>query len=132
MEYICHRPYRGVCAAGKKHFFKKGSKLECVNGWLIKGREAICHTNSELAHLYFARNDDGQGFRRGELTHKIAYADRHPNEDNGFRFTPKECEMIETEYGKWVKQEAETLLFNNDFFNAEIGELEELANKLEA
>ena len=132
MEYICHKPYRGKCAAGNKHFFKKGSKLECVNGWLIKEREAICHTNSELAHMHFARNDDGQGFRRGELTHLIAYSDRKPNEDNGFRFTPEECDMIENEYGKWVKQEAETLLFNNDFFNAEIGELEELANKLEA
>ena len=92
----------------------------------------MCSINSSDAYRYFARDDDGQGMERGRLTYAIAYAPRHPNKDNGFRFTEAERDMLENEYGDWLRNDTSTLIFNYDFFNAEVGELQKLYDRLEA
>ena len=132
MEFICHKSFQGLGATEKKYNIKKGTKLDEVNGWILKGKEAICHAESETAHRHFARNDDGRGQERGELTNKIAYALRKPNKNDAFRFTPEEVELLEKEYSHWLVSTSITILFNDSFFRAEIEELEELLNRLEA
>ena len=131
MEYICHKRFKGIGASGKEYLIRRKEKLQSVGRFISLGAEAVCVPSSENAYKYFARNDDGNGLRRGELTYRIAYSPRHPNKDNGFRFTDAEVEMLETEYAHFLRQDTDTLIFNYGFFNAEIEELEELAKRLE-
>jgi len=131
MEYICHKRYKKRGASGKAYLFRRGKKLETVGRFICTGPEAVCAIRSEDAFRHFARNDDGNGFERGKLTFAIAYAKRQPNKENGFRFTEQEVDMLETEYPHFLRRDVDTLIFNEDFFNADIGELKELYQKLE-
>lgn len=131
MKYVCHRSFRGKGASGKKYFIKKNKELEVAGNFITRDVEAICYTTSQVAYEHFARNDDGRGLERGDLTYRIAFSDRHPNEDNGFRFTPEEIEMLETEYDYFLLKGPDSILFNFEFFNADIDKLQELADRLE-
>lgn len=131
MQYVCHQIYNKKGACGRKFFIKKGETFNTIGPFISVDNRAICTVTSEDAYRHFARNDDGQGLYRGELTYFIAFSKRHPNKDNGYRFTDEEAEMLVNEYERFLVAEADTILFNYDFFNAEIGVLEELKNKLE-
>lgn len=80
--------------------------------------------------MFFARNDDGKGLKRGKLTYEIAYAPRHPNKDNGFRFTPDEAEILVKKYGRFLRNDSDMIIFNKEFFDAEIEELEEIKREV--
>ena len=131
MKYICHKKFDKMTVCGEHMTFKKNAQLEVIGKFIAYGKKAICATTSEDAYMFFARNDDGKGIERGKLTYAIAYAKRHPNKDNGFRFTPSEIEMLETEYGQYLRKDTDTIIFNHDFFNADIEDLREIAKRLE-
>lgn len=130
MEYICHTRYKKRGASGREYNLPRGTVLETVGPFIAKDNTAVCRVDSEDAHVYFARNDDGCGMERGRLTSAIAYSDRHPNEDNGYRFTDEEIEMLERDYGHFLRK-LDVILFNHDFFNADILTLREIAKRLE-
>ena len=132
MKYICHKRYRKTGASGKEYNIRYGTEFSTVGAFIADGPEAICAVGSEDAHRHFARNDDGMGLQRGQLTYRIAYADRRPNKNNGFRFTPEEIEMLETEFPHFLRDDVDTILFNHDFFNADVRDLQELIRRLEA
>ena len=92
----------------------------------------ICYSTSENAKLHFARNDDGRGLERGALTYAIAYSQRDRRGASGRkqRFTDAEIEMLERDYGHWLRPDTEWLLFNEDFFAASPEELKVLADTL--
>lgn len=131
MEYICHKRYKKTGASGEEYNFPYGTKLRTVGTFIANGPEAVCSVKSEDAYMYWARNDDGQGLMRGMLTHAIAYSHRKPNKDNGFRFTPEEIEILEKEYPHFLRQDTDTIIFNHEFFNAEVDELKKMADRLE-
>lgn len=131
MKYICHKPYHKKCACGRKLFIKTGQILDTVGAFIVMNDKAVCNIKSEDAYMYFARNDDSMGIKRGELTHLIAYSYRRPNKDNSYRFTPEEIEMLKTDYIKYLRQDCDALIFNYDFFNADIEVLEDIRKRLE-
>lgn len=131
VEYICHRKYSKIAACGDYLTFKQNARFETIGCFIAHDKRAICTVNSEDAHRYFAKNDDGNGIKRGNLTYKIAYAPRHPNKENGFRFTPDEIEMLEKDYDRFLRKDTDTIIFNNAFFNAKIEDLQEIYNRLE-
>ena len=131
MKYICHRRYRGKGISGKKYFFKRGVQLESIGQFITFNGAPVCAIQSENAHLYYANNEDGFGLMRGGLTFAIAYSKRQPNYDNEFRFTMEEQEMLRAEYPFWLKDDSEAILFNDNFFNADVEELKNLAERLE-
>lgn len=45
-----------------------GTEVEAVDGLIIHQGAAVCAVTGRNAHLYFARDDDGQGRERGALT----------------------------------------------------------------
>ena len=45
-----------------------GTEVEAVEDYLIHQGRRLCAVTSRKAHLYFARDDDGQGRERGALT----------------------------------------------------------------
>ena len=77
-----------------------------------------------------ARNDDGRGLERGKVSWAIAYSRRERRSDDGRhrqRFTDREIEMLEREWSRYLVPDAETILFNHAFFEAEPEELLPLA-----
>lgn len=51
--------------------------------------------------------------------------------DNDYRFTEAEIEMLRTEYNRFLVDDRVAVIFNYDFFNADIDELKELYERLE-
>lgn len=131
MQYITHKRFKHKGISGKEYNLPYNTPLTMRNQLLYYNNEPICYITSESGHKYFARNDDNNGLERGKLTYAIAYSDRRPNKNNGFRFTEEEREMLREEYPHFLQDNEEWLLFNHDFYNADIEELRELANKLE-
>lgn len=129
MEYITHRRFRGKAADGTDMNIPYGTTFETIGDFIATPEgKAICYDTSETAHKYFARNDDGQGTRRGKLTYAIAYGPRRTC--TGYRLTDAEREMLETKWSKYLIPDIEVVLFNHDFFNSEVGPLEKIADAL--
>ena len=131
MNYICHNRFNKIGASGKEYLIRYKDTVETVGKYIAKGAEAICTITSDDAFRHFARNDDNNGLERGKLTYKIAYAPRRPNMDNDYRFTEAEIEMLRTEYNRFLVDDRVAVIFNYDFFNADIDELKELYERLE-
>ena len=133
MTYIIHHRYRGKTACAKEVNVPYGTEFEGKDNMILDGSSLFCYTTSEVAHKYFARNDDGQGLRRGALTYEIAYSNRERFNKEGNRrqrFTDEEIEMLERNWSKFLIPDIDVILFNHDFFNAEIEDLEKLADAL--
>ena len=68
----------------------------------------------------------------GALTYAIAYSnrERYSAEGRRQRFSDEEIEMLERDWGHFLRQDLEVILFNEDFFAAEPEELQKLADAL--
>lgn len=132
MQYITHRRFHKMAACGEEMNIPYNSTFDTIAGFIASESKTICRTKSIDAYMYFARNDDGNGIERGKLTYDIAYADRNVKRDDGYhyRFTDEEIEMLVKEYPHFLKKTGDYILFNYDFFNAEIEELRELHKKI--
>jgi hypothetical protein len=126
MQYICYKRFKGKTLCQDYANIPYGTRYEAIGAFLCDNDgKPIMATTSYNCHQHFARNDDGQGLRRGKLAYAIAYAPR----GDKYRFSEDEIAMLTRDYQRFLKP-TETILFNDDFFNAEVAELEELANKL--
>jgi hypothetical protein len=133
MQYITHHRMKGIVATGERMNIPYGSTFETVGDFIATAdAKAICYTTSELAYEFFARNDDGRGLERGQLTHAIAYKprERYSAEGRRQRFTDQEIEILETRWGKFLRSDTDVIRFNHDFFNAEVDELAVMAGSL--
>lgn len=132
MEYITHRRYNKLAMCQKTMNIPKGTKFKVISKRIIAtdDNKAICYNTSEDAHQYFAINDDGRGLERGALTWAIAYEPRDNEDHNGFRWSDKEAEYIFTNWDKFVRKNIPVLLFNFDFFHADVEELKQMADGL--
>ena len=132
MEYICHHRFKGITAGAGEMNIPFGSKFQTIGKFIATpDAKGICYITSDAAYRHFARNDDNEGLKRGALTYAIAYAKREKKHKDGhvFRLSEGEIEMLMRDYPHFLK-DTETILFNHDFFNAEINELQELAAAL--
>jgi len=134
MQYITHHRLRGKAACGLELNVPYATSFSTIGNFIATNdSKAICYTTSEMAHKYFARNDDGQGLRRGALTYAIAYSQRHRTNTEGNRaqrFTDEEIETLERDWSKYLIPDISVILFNHDFFNAEVDDLEKMAKAL--
>ncbi len=130
MEYIVHRRFKKPSAAGKRLNLPYGTKVTSDNNGMICSPDGdlICFATSENAKLHFAINDDGQGLERGKLTYAIAYAPR--NNGHAYRFSEAERIMLIRNWNRFLRQDTDMILFNEDFFRADTGELRRLADAL--
>ena len=133
MLYIVHHRYRGKICTATEVNLPRGTVCESAGPAIILKGAPVCYTTSEVGHKYFARNDDGRGLRRGALTYEIAYSNRERYNKEGNRnqrFTDEEIEMLERDWSKFLIPDIDVILFNHDFFNGEIEDLEKLADAL--
>ena len=125
MQYICYKRFKGKTLSQDHANIPYGTKFETAGDFLCDNGKPMMATTSYNCHKHFSRNDDGQGLRRGKLAYAIAFAPR----GKSYRFSEDEIAMLTREYQRFLKP-TETILFNDDFFKAEIADLEELAKKL--
>lgn len=133
MNYITHRRYKKLALCGKRLNIPYGTELGTVGRSIItQDGQIVCYGTSENAKMHFARNDDGHGLERGKITYAIAYSQRERYSADGRRqrFADTEIEMLRRDWAHFLRPNKDVILFNDDFFAAEIPELQKLANAL--
>lgn len=132
MNYVTHHRYKELALCGERLNIPYGTELHTEGYSLVlpDGRGLLQHQREREKH--FARNDDGRGLERGALTYAIAYSnrERYSAEGRRQRFSDEEIEMLERDWGHFLRQDLEVILFNEDFFAAEPEELQKLADAL--
>ena len=130
MEYIAHRRFKQKAACGIEMNIPALSVFKTMGGFIAtEDGKAICRPTSESGQKYFAVNDDGNGLERGKLTYAIAFAKRKIKCNNGFvfRFSDQDQETLLSKWKKFLVPDSEFILFNNDFFHADIETLKQIA-----
>lgn len=129
MNYITHSRFKKLALCKEQLNIPYGTKLISYKNILytLDGK-AICSIKSENAKLHFSINEDGHGLERGALTYAIAYSNR--KQKNGFRFSDKEAEILAKDWSHFLRNDVDVILFNDDFFTADVEELQRLAKAL--
>lgn len=133
MEYIVHHRFRTIAACGQHMNIPYGAKFETIGDYIATSDgKGICAVTSEDAQMHFAWNDDGLGLERGARTYAIAYSQRKRKwpDKSIHRFSEEEVNMLESRWKHWLRQDVDTILFNDAFFAAQPDELQRLADAL--
>lgn len=144
MQYIAHRRFRGIALNKRRINIPFGSECESSNGILYYNGAQLMTERSENCYQYFARNDDGNGLRRGKLTQEILKLLRplsYPGEvlpqwqvnaiANNRAFLQRTWDRIwgNLRLRKFKRIEfADHWTWNHDFYNAAISDLEYILN----
>ncbi len=129
MKYITHRRYKGKDILQNQLNIPYGTEFETIGDFIATPQgKGICFTGSDVARRYFACNDDRRGLERGALTYAIAFSSR--NGGSGSRFSGREIEMLERDWAHWLRQDVDTIIFNEAFFAAQPEDLQRLADVL--
>lgn len=100
-----------------------------ADGVLYYGEKKVCLARSSAAHEYFARDDDGKGLERGELSHAIVNRLSQP-QFNSVQARNEHWQAVwnDSLAQKYRRQEhASHWLWSDDFYNAPIEDLEYIA-----
>ena len=120
MEYIIYKDFNTKAICGEVNL-PTGTVCNEYSGYICHEGKALCINRSENAFQYFARNDDGNGLKRGELIRTIK--DTLIGNDEAW-----ERVLEDTECAKFNRNgDGDTWLWNFDFYNAAIEELERIA-----
>ena len=117
MEYITTLRFKTKTMSGIVNL-PYGTACELRGETIYHGGKPLCFVTSENAHQYFSRNDDGKGERRGELVREIMGRVKGNSEAWGRVWDDPSIR-------KYKRVEfADYWLFNHDFYNAPIEDLE--------
>lgn len=125
MLYIVHTDFNGKAICGEVTL-SAGTECTAIDGTIYHELKAICRVNSDNAYKHFARNDDGNGLKRGELVKTIkdalALCDEH-NYERWYRvWNDPACKQFNRNRG------GDTWLWNLAFYNAPIASLQHIAD----
>ena len=146
MKYIVCKWFKSKGIGGNFNL-KKGSTCNEIDGVIYHNNSPICYKTSDNAFEFFARNDDGYGKERFDLSHQII--DKIKNyvfEDNEELWAIRKSDMtdeqknkainelqskssqaydiIREHYPNFLRQGMDVFTF--DFFNAAIEDLEKV------
>ena len=128
MEYICFRRFREKALCGEVNI-PYGTKLDEENNVINNCGNPICYTTSQNAYDYFARNDDGKGLERGKLTAEIIKLLN--NRKDGKYQDRWDRIWGDLSLLKYKRPEHDDYwLWNYDFFNASIEELNRIKSMI--
>lgn len=128
MQYVVHRRFRAKCLGGIVNL-PYGTECDSHGELIMHNGKPLVVTTSENAHQFFARNDDGKGLERGQLTQTIlSLLKKQYNE------TAEQKQRRLAAWGRiWsdpkldiyrMREHADHWLWNHAFFNAEISDLQ--------
>lgn len=106
-----------------------GAVLSCESGVLTLDNVPICGDHSQNAYRYFARNDDGNGLERGELTSLIVKTLANNDENHQSRWDIIWEDAICQKYKR--KDYDDYWLWSHDFYNADINDIRHIASILD-
>jgi len=137
IKFLLHTDYSGAVLTDPVQHkeFKKGTLayLDPYNQMICIDAIPICHMGSQVSQDYFCRDDDNQGWLRHAYTYAIAYANRQRIHSDGIvsRFTEQEIETIITRWNHFLAQDCPgVIIFNINFFNATIEDLQQMAKEI--
>ena len=127
MYYVTLKRFKRIGIDGRLNI-PYGTPVENRGGILYYGIKKICVARSAAAHEYFARDDDGKGLERGELSHAIIERlNNFKTREERDKFWEKTIWVDETAK-KYRKPEHQSYwLWNDDFYNAPIEDLKKIA-----
>jgi hypothetical protein len=127
MQYIVHTDFIGKAISGEVNL-PAGTECTEINGTIYHNARAVCRIGSNNACKYFARNNDGNGMKRGELIKTIkaalALQDEHHYERWHRVMNCPVCKQFDK------NPDGDTWEWNLAFYNASIATLEHMANKV--
>ena len=127
MEYVCFKRFKGNAICGEVNI-PKASLLYIDNDYLIYNADVICANSSHNCYEYFSRNDDGNGIKRGELTQKIIKKLAKRDSKYQERWDKIWSDMSLLKFKR--KEFDDYWLWNHEFYNASINDLEYIYNKI--
>lgn len=130
MEYITHKRYTKKALCRKEMNIPVGTRFKTISHFIATDDgKAICVTTSDDATRYFARDDDGNGIRRGAITYTISKGPKLHTD--GSPFTEEDYKKLLELCDKYIMKNNAAILFKNDFYMADIDELEDIVNTLD-
>ena len=134
IEYINRKRYKKKCIQGEVNL-PFNTKFLCDDtGMIFYNNRPVCYNTSQDAYDYFVRNNDGCGIKRGELIENILDLTRNDRaKDKEKRERAWEI-LWNDDYirNKFKRVEhTDVWLWNFDFYNASILDLEQILNKIQ-
>lgn len=128
MDYICFNRFKQNALCGEVNI-PYGTKLDETNSIISYSGNPICYTTSQNAYDYFARDDDGKGLERGKLTAEIIKLLN--NRKDGKYQNRWDRIWGDLSLLKYKRPEhPDHWLWNFDFFNASIDELNRIKSMI--
>lgn len=126
--YITTKKFNGRAICGNITL-PVGTDVHVERNFILCPDGPVCTTTSQTAYDYFSQNDDGQGERRGFLTQDIQRRLRKLK-PSAQRYDYIWSKIWKDEIClKYKRQEhADHWLWNYDFYNADIEDLEYIRN----
>lgn len=130
MDYVCHRRFKFIDLDSKPINIPALTLCHAYCDTIYYNGQRACITTSENAHQFFARDDDNQGIRRGKLTQAIQSTLKARDENYQVRWDKIQSDPLLQKYSR--KEHPDFWVWNHDFFNAPIWDLEYIASLIDA
>lgn len=126
MRYIVTRRFRGKAICGEVNL-PYGTTCEEHDGILVleDGRR-LCAVTSQNAYDYFSRDDDGNGLERGKLVEEITSRMEKRDAKHQARWDKLWADEVANRLRR--KDSPDFWIWSFDFYNADIPDLEHIAN----
>ena len=128
MKYITHRRFKQNAICGHVNI-PAMSICESLGNIIFYNNKPICAIASENAFQYFAINEDNNGMMRGKLTQNIQNILSKNDDKHQERWDKIWSDNI---CHKYKRKEHNCWIWNFDFFNADIQDLEYIAKLIGA
>ena len=134
IEYINRKRFKKKCIQGEVNIPYNTSFICTDNGMILYNNKPVCYNTSQDAYDCFSRNDDGNGILRGELIEKIVDLTRNDRAKDKEK-RERAWEILWADDGirnKFKRKDHDDVwLWNFDFYNAHILELQNILSKIE-
>lgn len=128
-SYIANRraKFNGICGYVNIPY---GTKLTSDENLIYYLGKPLCVVSSQNAYDYFSQNDDGNGLIRGELVRTIKRVLERKGQGHQDRWDKVWSDQLCQKYK--MKEHEDFWLWNYDFYNASIEDLNYIANLIGA
>ena len=124
VQYIAARRARFNAIGGPVNI-PYGTTVEAVDGFLERDGLRLCAVTSESAHKYFARDSDGNGLERGQLTASIIAAVSKQDKGHAARWEKLWADPLACRYRR--EDHADFWVWSHAFFEAPVEDLRHIA-----
>ena len=127
IPYITTKRFKGQAMTSELNI-PYGTEVQSVIGYLVYDNQPICAARSQNAYDYFARNDDGNGLERGKLIQEIKKVLSKKDSEYQARWDKVWDDEVCLKYKR--VEYSDYWLWNHEFYNAEIEDLQYIAGLL--